>query len=279
MRGLIDSSVSQVPGRLQEIRRHPQNGSADARTAENCLPKKATEVIGEPRNPVLRAIYGPLHRIFGMRTLTLVWFDLLRLLARVRHPFKRDVVPGKTQLHVGCGDRWVDGWLNVDVIGSEYDIDLGSGRLPWRSDSFEVLASQHVIEHLELFSELMPLLHEFNRVLKPGGTVWLTCPDMEKVCRGYVDGTLPQLLTDRQQRGDYSLQGAPVSQMVNDLFHQYGQHKNLFDFPLLEWALQRAGFVDARKVEESDLRTAFPEFPPRDDDQQTLYVTALVPQR
>ena len=171
----------------------------------------------------------------------------------------------------------VEGWLNVDVIGSEYDVDLQARRLPWPSDSFDTLVSQHVIEHLELFSELMPLLREFRRILKPGGSIWLSCPDMERVCRAYADGELAQLLDDRQSRDDYSLQGAPVSQLVNDLFHQYGEHKNLYDLDLLRWALEQTGFTEVGRIAEADLRHAFPEFPRRDDDQQTLYVTALAP--
>jgi predicted SAM-dependent methyltransferase len=236
-------------------------------------------VIGEPRNPLLKALFRPARRIFGMRTLTLIWFDLIRLRARLRHPFRRRPAPASSRLHVGCGSRRVPGWLNVDVAGSEYDIDLGAGRLPWAPDSFDAIVSQHVIEHLELFSELLPLLREFRRVLEPGGSVWLSCPDMDKVCRAYVDGNLEEFLADRRSRDDYSLQGAPASQLVNDLFHQYGEHKNLFDFTLLKWALEKAGFVSVRRVVEEDLRAAFPGFPERSDDFQTLYVTAAAPER
>jgi predicted SAM-dependent methyltransferase len=209
-----------------------------------------------------------------MRTLTLAWFDLLRLRARLRHPFQQGISPSSTRLHVGCGDRRVGGWLNVDVIGSEYDVDLGAGSLPWRSDSFDSLVSQHMIEHLELFSELMPLLREFRRVLRPGAQIWLSCPDMEKVCRAYIDERLPEYLADRQTRDEYSLQGAPISQMVNDLFHQYGGHKNLYDYPLLKWALETTGFTNVKQIAEADLLEAFPEFPDRNDDHQTLYVSA-----
>ncbi|MBA3865309.1 MAG: methyltransferase domain-containing protein [Solirubrobacterales bacterium] len=234
-------------------------------------------MIGEPRHPALKVLYAPAHRIFGLRTLTLAWFDMLRLRARMRHPRRGHVAPASTRLHVGCGTRQVEGWLNVDVIGSEYDVDLQARQLPWTSSSFDTLVSQHVIEHLELFSELMPLLREFRRIIEPGGSVWLSCPDMERVCRAYADGQLQELLDDRQSRDDYSIQGAPVSQLVNDLFHQYGEHKNLYDLDLLRWALEETGFTEVRRIAEADLRSAFPEFPQRNDDQQTLYVTALAP--
>jgi hypothetical protein len=34
-------------------------------------------------------------------------------------------IPNK--LHFGCGERKVNGWLNVDLVGSEVDVDLTSG--------------------------------------------------------------------------------------------------------------------------------------------------------
>jgi hypothetical protein len=49
---------------------------------------------------------------------------------------------------------------------------------------------------------------------------------------------------------------------------------NLFDFPLLKYVLGRAGFDDCVRVDEKDLLERFPDFPPRRDDYQSLYVRA-----
>jgi hypothetical protein len=54
-------------------------------------------------------------------------------------------------------------------------------------------------------------------------------------------------------------------------------HKNLFDFTLLYWALTESGFVEIQRVEEADLLARFPEFPPRHDELQSLYVRARSP--
>jgi predicted SAM-dependent methyltransferase len=234
--------------------------------------KRAT-VIGEPTRGSKKAVYRAAHVLFGTRTLQLMWFDALRLQARVRHVGRHDLQSPCTQLHLGCGSRHVSGWLNVDVVGSDYDIDF-TKRLPWRSESFSVIVSQHVIEHLELFGELLPLLSELRRVLRPGGQIWLSCPDMAKICRLYLDGRIGELVEDRISRDNYSTQGAPPQQIVNDLFHQWGEHKNLFDFEILKWALERNKFTDIRKVDEAHLLQHFPSFPARYDDKQTLYVSA-----
>jgi hypothetical protein len=90
---------------------------------------------------------------------------------------------------------------------------------------------------------------------------------------------MEDLLQDRHARWKtttYSLHGAPSSQMINHLFHQNGQHKNLFDFELLEWALTTSGFIGVRRVSEGDVLARFPEFPERGDDLQSLYLYASV---
>jgi hypothetical protein len=64
--------------------------------------------------------------------------------------------------------------------------------------------------------------------------------------------------------------------MINNVFQQSGEHRNLFDFELLSWALVRSGFTDTRRVDESQFLARFPGFPKRADDRYTLYVRSLV---
>lgn len=230
----------------------------------------------QPEQPTLRALYRPAHLVFSTRTLSLMWFDLIRLRTRLKRIGARNLMPASTKLHVGCGRRRIKGWLNVDVMHSDYDVDLACGRLPWRSNVFDAVVSQHVIEHLELTEESLPLLRELHRVLKPGGEIWLSCPDIEKVCRSYIDHGMSDLLQDRRSRdGHYSIADMPPQQLINDLFHQYGQHKNLYDFRLLEWALTTAGFTAVQQQSEADMLARFPEFPTRNDDSQSIYVRAM----
>ena len=201
-------------------------------------------------------------------------FDVVRLRARLLH--RRRVAPPTPRLHLGSGSRKVAGWHNVDVLSSDYDVDIASGLLPWPDASFDAVVSQHVIEHLELEEELLPLLRELHRVMKPNGEIWLSCPDMEKVCRAYVTDHAASLNDDRKRRmpGQALPEGMPTQHFVNWLFHQAGEHKNLFDFALLQWALHQAGFSNCRRSNEAELLARFPEFPVRNDDFQSLYVVA-----
>ena len=218
------------------------------------------------------------YRVFSPRTVELINFDVMRLRARrTSHPTRREAPPS-SKLHLGCGSRRIEGWHNVDVLDGDQNVDLACGSLPWADHSFEVVVSQHVIEHLELFEELIPLLRELRRVAKPNGELWLTCPDMETTCRSYLENKGRALVEDRLSRRNSGLgmDDVPPQQMVNAVFHQSGQHKNLFDFELLKWALSQGGIDNCERVREQDLLSRFPEFPLRNDDFHSLYVRATI---
>lgn len=212
-------------------------------------------------------LFGLVRRTSRMKELLLGWLsrrlltvDLLRAVAPAKGLLRGTRQPDVRRLHLGCGSRRIEGWLNVDLRNSDRDVDLAGEALPWPDDAFHAAVAQHVIE--------------------PGGEVWLSCPDMRRACEHYVRGELEDLIEDRQSRyPEYSLGDLPSSHFLNELFHQGGEHRNLFDFDLLRFVLNRAGFVEVRRVGEADLLARFPGFPARHDDLQSLYVVAVVPHR
>jgi predicted SAM-dependent methyltransferase len=220
------------------------------------------------------AITATQYRVFSERTVRAMRFDLLRLRARARRAATAAAAPDR--LHLGCGARRVAGWLNVDVAGSDQDLDLVMP-LPWRDSAFSAVVSQHVVEHLDLRTELLPLMKEVRRVTRQGGEIWLSCPDLETVCHAYATDRGATLLADRSERSsvDTGLGGVPTQHYLNYLFVQDGEHRNLLDLELFQWLLARSGFGQVRRVREQDLLDRFPEFPPRRDDAQTIYVRAI----
>jgi predicted SAM-dependent methyltransferase len=216
------------------------------------------------------------YRVFSGRTVHAMKFDLLRLRARMRR-HRIAPRPATENLHLGCGVRVVPGWLNVDVSHSQEDVDITYLPLPWEEKSFSSIVSQHVIEHLDLESELLPLLKEFRRILRTGGELWLSCPDLGKICRAYAQDKGAGLLADRMARSsvDAGMSGIPSQHYINYVFVQSGEHRNLLDFELLEWLVGQAGFRDCRQVKERDLLARFPEFPARNDDFHSVYVRAV----
>jgi hypothetical protein len=62
--------------------------------------------------------------------------------------------------------------------------------------------------------------------------------------------------------------------MINELFHQHGEHKNLFDFNLLSYVLEKCGFKRVQEITESTFLQKYPSFPSRNDEEQSLYICA-----
>lgn len=74
-------------------------------------------------------------------------------------------------IHAGCGDRFLEGWLNVDL--PHYDLTVP---LPWEDGTVKALFLEHVAEYLSPVG-LVDFLKEAWRVLKPGGVLRLAFTD------------------------------------------------------------------------------------------------------
>lgn len=212
------------------------------------------------------------------RTVSGLKFDLQRALTRWRY-HRRQYRPQQTKLHLGAGSRTVDGWLNSDIVCSEYDVDLASTPLPFPDRHFTDIVSQHTIEHLDYDPQLLALFSECFRILKPGGKVWFSCPDLEKICLAYVSDKCMTIDNGLKRHWPHAEEvGFPVQHRINFYFHQWGQHRNLLDFEMLRYGLARAGFSAIMRGDEADFLRDYPDFPPRNDDFESIYVTARKPE-
>ena len=207
-------------------------------------------------------------------------WDLTKLKARFQtksmlktYLKKQGSFPAK--LHFGSGKKKVNGWLNIDITNSDINVDFSKASLPLPNNYFESIVSQHVIEHLELKRELEPMLIELYRILKVDGFIYLSCPCIKKICESYINDGGEILVNGRKTRDvGYSLNGYPSVQIVNELFRQGGTHFNLFDYNLLSYILKKSGFTNIKEISEKELLDRFPQFPSRNDGEQTLYVCA-----
>lgn len=88
------------------------------------------------------------------------------------------------RLHLGCGTRLHDGWLNTDWSPRTTEsarIDLRRP-LPFADETFSFVYGEHVIEHLDV-AAARRLCAEIRRVLRPGGVVRLATPDLDRLIR------------------------------------------------------------------------------------------------
>jgi predicted SAM-dependent methyltransferase len=202
-------------------------------------------VIGRIRRSLQqRGVWGSLQRalIAGVRPLVLAG----RQRASRRRARELAAQGGTLRLHLGSGPERLAGWVNVDLyFPAELCLDLRAP-LPFPDDSVDAIYSQHFLEHLDHAAGLH-LLGECARVLKPGGWMRVSTPDLEGHARAYLAGTL-------------SAEG--FNGALRDHDHLY-----LYDRAELTALFAGAGLVDVRRAEArvsacallANLETRLPE--------------------
>jgi predicted SAM-dependent methyltransferase len=166
--------------------------------------------------------------------------------------------PGRNaiHLHLGCGPRYLPGFVNIDGnLFNKLDLwlDVRNG-LPFSSNSVDSVYSTHMFEHF-YSDELNRLLRECLRVLKPGGGVRLIVPNLESAIRAY--GENQSQWFDSYPRHFDSLGG----RFSNFVFCD-GQHRTAFDFTYLSEVLAKAGFREVEKSKEGKSRLYERDVPP-----------------
>ena len=88
--------------------------------------------------------------------------------------------PRVLRLNWGCGDAGEPGWINSDLKdgpGIDISADIRDG-LPLASDSLDYIVSIHALPMIP-YPDLVPVLVELRRMLKPGGVMRLGLPELE----------------------------------------------------------------------------------------------------
>jgi SAM-dependent methyltransferase len=94
--------------------------------------------------------------------------------------------PGKVKLNIGCGLTKYDGFINCDITepyDEKYDITQSAR---WEDNSVDHINCHHVLEHIP-YRLINFVLKEWYRILKIGGTIDLGMPDIEEVCKSFIE--------------------------------------------------------------------------------------------
>lgn len=95
---------------------------------------------------------------------------------------------GATRVHLGCGRNLLDGWANLDMDGPGGVVRFDLNRpLPFPSGSVDHVFSEHFIEHVRL-EQATALLTECARILRPGGVLRVSTPDLVRLVDEYRAG-------------------------------------------------------------------------------------------
>ena len=148
------------------------------------------------------------------------------------------------KLHLGCGWRnfGLD-WIHID--GGEYDhLDYNDiTDLPFADNAVELIYASHVLEYFDR-TQVLKVLTEWHRVLKPGGVLRLGVPDFEAMAKLYVDGK------------------CKLSNILGPLYGKMSMgnktiyHKTTYDFVELESILESLTFKGVTRYDWRDTEHA-----------------------
>ena len=135
------------------------------------------------------------------------------------------------RLNFGSGSIQPDDWDNVDIVdyGQEY---VGSTEL-FKDDTYDTIVAHCVLQTFG-YEELPKIIKELRRILKPGGRLYITMPDIVMGFKQYLIN-------------NYSW--FPNSELDMDLRFSnwltwYGTGKSLLTAHALMRLLQDSGFLD-----------------------------------
>lgn len=171
------------------------------------------------------------------------------------------------KLHLGCGKRHIPGYIHIDAVDYPHIDHVATiDNLSFIADnSVEVIYTCHVLEHFKR-RDVVRVLREWHRVLKPGGILRTSVPDFSALVEIY------------QRTGDLSLVIGPLFGRQDYL---YNIHYNVFDFASLRHDLEAAGYTrvahyDWRETEHAAIDDYSQAYYPHMDKEHGLLISLNV---
>lgn len=139
------------------------------------------------------------------------------------------------KLHLGCGKKYLDGWINIDKISTIPDVvDDDVSKLNTVNDnSADIIYACHVLEHFGRY-QVDEVLKCWNKKLKDGGIIRIAVPDFDAACRRYIE-----------KKDIKEIIGFACGGQRNE----YDYHKMIFDFESLNLLLQKVGFENVTRYD------------------------------
>ena len=145
------------------------------------------------------------------------------------------------KLHLGCGQNYIENWINIDSH-SPYKIDLCydlRNPLPYHEESVDFIFNEHFIEHLTL-NEGLVFLKECYRVLKINGVLRISTPSLNWLVSMYVANKLDEWK-------DVGFMPTTKCNLMNEGMRSW-EHIYIYDYEQLVSVLENASFKQIYSV-------------------------------
>lgn len=148
---------------------------------------------------------------------------------------------GPMRLHLGCGTRFIPGFLHVDAQHHPHvDLVADVAKLDMIADAtVDLIYASHVLEHFGRW-QFRAVLSEWRRVLKPGGVLRLAVPDFAACAKLYYEKGLAD-----------GLNGL-IGLICGGQRDSHDFHQMIFDEPFLTHELTGLGFKRVRRWDWRD---------------------------
>jgi predicted SAM-dependent methyltransferase len=151
------------------------------------------------------------------------------------------------KLNLGCGDKHLPGYLNVDIVESRRGLrpdvicDIRDLK-PFDGASVDEVLAVHVIEHVHRW-EVEGVLVEWARVLKSGGKIVLETPNLISACKALLEDPIKGARPGQEgQMTMWPLYGDPSWK------DEHMMHKWLYTPRSLAEVLHKVGFTQIKQT-------------------------------
>lgn len=179
----------------------------------------------------------------------------------------------EVRIELGSGPHGESGYFHVDAVKvGNVDKEADVRNLEWIDDNYvDEIYSAHTVEHFS-YTEIDSILREWCRVLCPGGKIIIKMPDLDFLCRAYVEGIHSteevmialfggfsdypggpdgwEKISGNERWDRNTLQDGAIPHPGK--YTEWGAHKAMYTFESFKVRMEIAGFTNVQRVVEND---------------------------
>jgi len=147
------------------------------------------------------------------------------------------------KLNLGCGNKILDGYINVDAVKLEnVDEVFNLYDVPYKDNSISSIYCEHALEHTSL-EQAKTAIKEWFRVLKPGCELQLFIPDLELCCKGYLEANNNKTINGYPEKTWYKHTIYGLQKEANGSISEKQFHLTGFSKDEIKQLLESEGFI------------------------------------